>query len=58
MGTGPVITDGELVLAESGAVVQYVLVKYGEGRLALPPDRAHFAEYLPVHPIGAGQSRC
>ena len=31
LGTAPVITDGDVVLAESGAVVDYILAKYGSG---------------------------
>jgi len=46
MGTAPVITDGELVLAESGAIVDYVIAKYGKGRLSLAPDHPDFAQYL------------
>ena len=45
IGAAPVITDGELVLAESGAVVEYIIAKYGNGRLAPTsgdPDFAHF----------------
>src|ERR1700683_329822 len=29
IGAAPVITDGDLVLAESGAVVEYITAKYG-----------------------------
>ena len=32
VGTAPVIADGDLVLAESGAVVQYIVSKYCGGR--------------------------
>jgi glutathione S-transferase len=46
MGIAPVITDGSLVLAESGAIVQYLIAKYGNGRLAIGPDKANFADYL------------
>ena len=46
IGTAPVISDGELVLAESGAVVEYIIAKYGGGRLALSPDHPDFAHYL------------
>src|SRR5262245_14102790 len=46
MGTAPVITDGDLVLAESGAVVEYIIARYGNGRLWLPPDHPGFAPYL------------
>ncbi|TWC01113.1 glutathione S-transferase [Bradyrhizobium macuxiense] len=46
IGAAPVITDGELVLAESGAVVEYIVAKYGNGRLALKPDHPDFAQFL------------
>jgi glutathione S-transferase len=46
IGTAPVITDGELVLAESGAVVEYIIAKYGKGRLALASDHPGFAPFL------------
>src|SRR5262245_19351577 len=34
MGRVPVLEDGETTIFESGAIVQYVLAKYGDGRLA------------------------
>lgn len=34
LGKSPVITDGELTLAESGAIVDYLIERYGAGRLA------------------------
>lgn len=37
-GTAPVITDGPVTLAESGAIIEYVLARYGGGRLALAAD--------------------
>jgi glutathione S-transferase len=46
IGTAPVITDGELVLAESGAIIEYIIAKYGAGRLARPMGHAEFASYL------------
>lgn len=46
MGIAPVITDGALVLAESGAIIEYVIAKYGNGRLAVSPDKPNFADYL------------
>jgi glutathione S-transferase len=46
IGAAPVITDGDLVLAESGAVVEYIIAKYGNGRLALPASHPDFASYL------------
>src|SRR5271163_4073919 len=46
MGIAPVITDGALVLGESGAICDYVIAKYGNGRLAVRADQANFADYL------------
>lgn len=46
MGAAPVIADGGLVLAESGAVIEYIIAKHGGGRLALGPDHPDFAQYL------------
>ncbi len=33
LGKSPVITDGDLIIAESGAIVDYVARRYGHGRL-------------------------
>jgi glutathione S-transferase len=46
MGIAPVITDGELVLAESGAIVDYLIARYGQGRLSVGPQHPDFADYL------------
>ena len=46
IGAAPVITDGDLVLAESGAVVEYIIAKYGNGRLALTANHPDFASFL------------
>ena len=46
MGVAPVIRDGDLVLGESGAIVDYILARYGQGRLVLAPDAPGFADYL------------
>lgn len=34
LGKSPVITDGGATLAESGAIVEYLIDRYGQGRLA------------------------
>ena len=46
LGAAPVITDGALVLAESGAIIEYIIAIYGGGRLALAPAHPDFATYL------------
>ena len=46
MGTAPVITDGDLVLAESGAIIDYIIARHGGGRLARGPWHPEFAQYL------------
>jgi len=46
MGIAPVITDGGLVLGESGAICEYICARYGEGRLVPAPDDPDFADHL------------
>jgi glutathione S-transferase len=46
IGAAPVITDGDLVLAESGAVVEYIVARYGQARLAPAPGDPAFAQFL------------
>jgi glutathione S-transferase len=45
-GTAPIITDGSLALAETGAIVDYLLARHGEGRLAVGPQAPNFPDYL------------
>jgi glutathione S-transferase len=45
-GTAPVITDGDVVMAESGAIVEYILGHYGQGKLTAAPDSPEFSNYL------------
>jgi glutathione S-transferase len=46
LGRAPVIRDGETVLAESGAIVDYILHRHGGGRLTVPPEAPAYARYL------------
>ncbi len=46
IGAAPVIEDDGLLLAESAAIAEYIMVKYGGGRLRLGPDHPDFASYL------------
>jgi len=60
-GKLPTIEDGDVVMCESGAIVEYILERYGRGRLAPPVgsrERAaflqwiHFAESTAFPPLG------
>jgi glutathione S-transferase len=44
LGKSPVIEDGSLRLAETGAIVDYIVGRYGE-RLAPPPDSEAYWRY-------------
>ncbi|KAG8755369.1 hypothetical protein FRC14_004106 [Serendipita sp. 396] len=53
LGKSPIVTDGDLTIAESGAVIEYLLKKYGNGRFEPPSNReaelrnsyySHFSE--------------
>jgi glutathione S-transferase len=46
VGKVPVMTDGSLTMHESGAMVQYVLDKYGENRLQPARGTAEHATYM------------
>ncbi|MEH2303434.1 MAG: glutathione S-transferase [Nostoc sp.] len=49
LGKSPVITDGALTLAESGAIIEYLVERYGNGRL-IPapgtPERLRYTYWL------------
>lgn len=60
LGKSPVITDGDNTLAESGAIIEYLVERYGAGRLIPPagsPERLrytywlHFAEGSAMPPL-------
>ena len=49
LGKSPVITDGELTLAESGAIIEYLVNRYGNGRLVPElgtPDHLRYTYWL------------
>jgi glutathione S-transferase len=45
LGKSPVITDGELTLAESAAILEYLLERYGNGRLAPQSSSAEYRRF-------------
>jgi len=49
LGKSPVITEGDLTLAESGAIVEYVVARHGRGRLVPPlgsPEKIRYCHWL------------
>ncbi len=45
LGKSPVLQDGELIIAESGASLDYLARTYGGGKLSRKPDDADFERY-------------
>ncbi len=46
LGSSPVIKDGDLTLAESGACVEYICQVYGGGRFIVGPGQKNYADFL------------
>lgn len=49
LGKSPVITDGDLTIAESGAIIEYLVERYGNGRLipaAGTPQRLRYSYWM------------
>lgn len=46
LGTAPVIEHDGTLLSESGAIVDYILARYGNGRLQVSADHPDFVAYL------------
>ena len=60
LGKSPVITDGDLTLAESGAILEYLVERHGRGKWAPPAGSSerirynywmHFAEGTAMPPL-------
>lgn len=60
LGKSPVISDGDTVVAESGAIIEYLVGRYGNGSLVPPPDTPqrlrytywlHYAEGSAMSPL-------
>ena len=60
LGKSPVVTDDDVTLAESGAIIEYLVERYGNGRLIPPPGTPerlryrywlHFAEGSAMPPL-------
>jgi glutathione S-transferase len=49
LGKSPVIEDDGVVIAESGAIIEYLVEKYGQGKLAPAvgsPRRGHYLQWM------------
>ena len=46
MGIAPVITDGDFVLGESGAIIDWIIATYGDRGLVPAKDHPDFADHL------------
>jgi glutathione S-transferase len=46
LGKSPVLEDGAVKIAESGAIVEYLCAKYGDGKLARPETSAEWPAYI------------
>ena len=60
LGKSPVVTDGDVTMAESGAIIEDLVERYGNGRLIPPPNTPerrrfrywlHFAEGSAMPPL-------
>ena len=45
LGKSPVISDGDTSVAESGAIIEYLIERHGRGRLAPPPGTPERLRY-------------
>ncbi len=46
LGAAPLMEDGDLLLAESAAIVEYIIVKHGGGRLKPGPEHPDYTAFL------------
>ena len=45
LGKSPVITDGDMTVAETGAIIEYLMERYAEGRLVPAKDSPAYWQY-------------
>jgi len=55
LGKSPVIEDGDDIVAETGAIIVYILDKYGKGKLR--PERDAGADITMIFPLEAAKAR-
>lgn len=45
LGKSPVITDGDLTVAETGNIIEYLIDQYADGKLRPAPDTSEYQDY-------------
>ena len=58
IGKAPIITDGDITLPESGAIIEYIIKKYGEGKVHTPTEGKALADELYCKPPVSGRILC
>jgi glutathione S-transferase len=56
LGKSPVITDGDRTIAESGAIVEYILDRYGKGRMRPAPGSPDYWRYVELMHYAEGSA--
>jgi len=56
LGKSPVIRDEGEVIFESGAIIEYLIRRYGKGRLAPAPDSRDYNRYMEFLHYGEGSA--
>jgi glutathione S-transferase len=56
LGKSPVIRDSGEVIFESGAIIEYLIRRYGNGKLAPPPDGRDYNRYMEFLHYGEGSA--
>ena len=56
LGKAPLLQANDSIIAESGAIIEYVIETAGEGRLAPQPGEAERAKYLELLHIAEGSA--
>jgi glutathione S-transferase len=46
LGYAPTVRDGDTVLVESGAILEYIMTRYGGGRLSVASDSPDYPHYI------------
>ncbi len=54
LGKAPVIEDGGRTIAESGAIIEYLIATYGRGRLGPAPGHSNWPAYIEWLHFGEG----